>query len=306
MIQNMPSKIQKNNWMKNRNILKGRIFEFVIKHLFDKAWFTQENIPSDQLTVSGKKRIHWRWATYDPDYYWALLIGIPFSNPIMVVVEAKFLAKKVDIKIAREFLWASIDFMQFTRINTKQSGKSRYNDMIMPRFSMLPVIISRKWFDANAKGLLYAHGIKFIWYDDSGIFKNIADMLDEFLSTVNYAKFTKKTFWSIVDMESLGQMSSEIKKTWYSDKLQSLTSYITKINSSIAILGYQHTVNVIIYPEYKSKKNRYDTTFKIRYGWDGLFFLVRWTSKTTRSKIWEFYFPITKTEFDRLQKKIEF
>jgi len=175
--------------------------------------------------------------------------------------------------------------------------------MILPRFQHCPILISRKWFDANAKWLLYAHWIKFIWYDDSGIFFIVTNKLDEFLGTINYSKFDQTTMKNFASLEALNSIESKYKKSDYDAKSIDLVSYIESINSSIAILGYQHTVNVIIYPEYKKLRPRYKTNFKIRYGWDWLFFLTRGTTKTMRSKIWEFYFPISKPEFERLKKK---
>lgn len=292
--------ISKKKWVPPKqyeNMLKGKIFEFVIKELFIKAWFTQE-ISSDQITKDWNFRFHWRWATYDADYYGTLKIGLPFTNPIIVIVEAKFLATKVDIKIAREFLWAYTDFSQFTRIDTKTSPQKRYLSMLAPRYQYCPILISKKWFQIPAKWLLYAHWIKFMGYDDNGVFQKITLLIDNLLESINFKNFSedKNLYASIKELVSLQNISSNIKKSWFVDNYNLLSEYLSDLDSMIWVLWYQNTINIILYP--KHAKSWYKN-FSINYYWDGIFYIIRWE----RKKIWEFRIILSKQEFDFLEKK---
>ncbi len=282
------------------SLLKGKLFEIIIIQLLEKSWFSQ-NVYSTQLT-QNRKKLHWSWATYDHDYCWALSIWIPFLNPIMLVWEAKF--HKVALKTAREFLGAYTDLSQYTKINTKAWWASRYNKLYEPRYNYSPVMFSYKWFLDSAKWLLYTHGINFISYNESKIFKDLEDKYSEILKLFKYENFKpwdmKKFFDKANSVNDLSSIDTRLVKQGYSEKLAEISDYITNIRSYIGVLDNRFTVNILTLRNKEEKRLfEFGKHSSLYYAWKWRFEIRTKKWKTVKA---EFYLP--ESFFEKYYKNV--
>lgn len=227
----------------NKSVVKGRLFELVLKQLLLKAGFSTQ-IVSDQLT-KNQKRLHGRGATYDPDVMGQFAMGIPFVNPIMIVGEAKNYNHQVKLANAREFLGAYIDFSQYERINTKAGGDARYASLYNTRFTYCPIYFSAKGFQKSAEGFMFVHGINYISYQNSDVIANFFVLIEALLDQLNFTSFVQDDFKQFNDLATLENVRGELKKQRYDTSLRSFTSYLNKVNSIIGILDRKYPIHIL-------------------------------------------------------------
>lgn len=242
------------NYNKNRAIIKGRFFEMTLKELLVKAGFS-DDFESKQIT-KNRRRLHGRGATYDADYYGVFRLGIPFINPLMIVVEAKNYNKKVDIATAREFLGAYIDFSQWARVDTKAGGDKRYSVLYSPRFTYCPVFFSIKGFQKPAEGFMFAHGINYVSYENSEIVAEIFKHIEDVLDKINFAQFKNEDFKNFHSIEALSNIRSNLRAEGYSNSLDSLNNYLKKISSLIGVLDGRYPVSILYKNKVSVSRNR--------------------------------------------------
>ncbi|MBO8180641.1 MAG: hypothetical protein H0Z19_09240 [Archaeoglobus sp.] len=84
---------------RQRNLLKGRLFELVITQLLQKAGFEvdRDKIDIPQLTKT-KKKLHGRGSTFAPDVVGIYRFPIPFVYPILLIGECKYYSKNIILK----------------------------------------------------------------------------------------------------------------------------------------------------------------------------------------------------------------
>lgn len=227
----------------NKSVVKGKLFELVLKQLLTKAGFST-NIVSDQLT-RNQKRLHGRGATYDPDVMGQFEMGIPFVNPIMIVGEAKNYNHQVKLSNAREFLGAYIDFSQYERVNTKAGGNARYSSLYNTRFTYCPIYFSAKGFQKSAEGFMFVHGINYISYQNSDVIAKFFVLIDSILDQLNFSKFTSDDFRQFNDLNTLENVRDEIKKRGFNRSLSDFISYLNKVNSIVAVLDRKYPIHIL-------------------------------------------------------------
>lgn len=220
-----------------KNIIKGRIFEFVLADLIKKAGFIlNPDIP--QLTKFGKrKKVHGRGGTYNADFIAEFPITIPFSYPFLLLGEAKYYKKPLGIKEVRSFLGAFIDVSQYSRINTKSRSLFKYSQIFLDkRYTYIPVIFSSGGFVKNAQALMWTHGIYFISYENLPIINKIRKNIDLLIKNINFNKLTKDEIKKIDSLEGLSTLDNSIKKEKFDEYLKKLKDNINPIKSYFGIL----------------------------------------------------------------------
>ncbi|MCL4339158.1 hypothetical protein M1271_05710 [Patescibacteria group bacterium] len=252
----------------SKSYIKGKLFEKILQLLLIKAGFSTD-VTGMQVTLNQKK-LHGRGATYDPDFFKQFSLGIPFINPLMLVLEAKNYNKPIGLKIVREFLGAFIDVSQYVRINTKKFGQLRYDVLFDTRYNYCPVIFSLKGFQKRAKGLMFAHGINFISYENSEIMANILVLLDELVGKINFSRFQKEDFQLFEDLQQIKNLRSIAKRSGFNIALDNFTVYLNKVNSLIGVLDFKYPVHILYE---KSIAASYVRNVRIVHKKDNLFIL---------------------------------
>jgi len=228
----------------NKSIFKGSLFELILAELLKKAGFTGD-FESDQLS-RNKKKLHGRGGTYAPDFYGVFHIGIPFINPLLLIVEAKYFTKKVGIKTAREFLGAYIDFSQYIKIDTKSSKlEKKYSKLYETRYTYCPVFFSMRGYQKPAQAFMYAHGINYISYENSTTIKRILDSTEIILKEINFAGFNIDDFKSFTSLTSLNALRGDLKKPGFSDAISKFNRLFELLNSFVAVIDQKFPISIL-------------------------------------------------------------
>ena len=217
------------------NILKGRLFEYIISKLLEKAGFNL-TVESDQLVKSKKKRLRGRGSTYDPDFLGEFPIIIPFSYPLLLVGEAKYYRKSLGTEDIRHFLGAFMDVSQFARIDTKSRAFKYSQIFFNKRHSYIPVIFSKSGFQKNAQALMWTHGIYFVSYENSTIFREICSKIDLLLKKIKYKELRREELKKINSLESFRDIDNSAKKENYDLSFEKLIKCISPTQSYFGIL----------------------------------------------------------------------
>lgn len=259
-----------------RSIFKGRLFEFILAKLLTKAGFTGD-FASDQLS-KNKKKLHGRGGTYAPDFYGVFNIGIPFINPLLLIVEAKYFTKRVGIKIAREFLGAYIDFSQYIKIDTKSRKlEKKYEKLYETRYTYCPVFFSIKGYEKPAQAFMYAHGINYISYSNSKTIETILNSSELILKEINFAKFTDEDIKNFTSLDSLTQLRKAVKKDGFDTAFKKFSRIFDLLNSYVAVIDQRFPINIL--HKGRIRKNWFKNV-NIKHELDGKF-----TFRTSADKI---------------------
>lgn len=226
-----------------KSYVKGKLFEKALQTLLIKAGFATD-VFGLQVT-RNQKRLHGRGATYDPDFFKQFSLGIPFVNPLMLVLEAKNYNHRVGLSVVREFLGAFIDISQYARIDTKKGGQKRYDVMFDTRYTYCPVLFSLKGFQRRAEGFMFAHGIDFISYENSEIMAKILVLLDRLLEQLDFSKFQSDDFHLFDDLSQIGNIHDEAKRSNFINAYNDFTNYLNKVNSLIGVLDFKYPVHIL-------------------------------------------------------------
>lgn len=244
-----------------KNIIRGRLFEFILADLIKRAGFTlNPDIP--QLTKFGKKKkLHGRGGTYAADFIAEFPITLPFSYPFLLLGEAKYYKKPLGIKEIRAFLGAFIDVSQYARINTKSRSLFKYSQIFLDkRYNYIPVIFSSGGFVKNAQALMWTHGIYFLSYENSPIIENIRKKIEFLINNINFKEINQIEINKITSIDSLQQIKQSAKKENFDKALKQLKELINPINSYFGILDKIWPVHFLsklkqgIKPKMKIKK----------------------------------------------------
>ncbi len=226
---------RKNKLHRYVNVIKGRGFELVLQKLLKKAGFNF-NIISNQIISYKKNRIRGRSSTYDSDFIAEFPIVIPFSYPSLLIGEAKYHKRILEVKEARAFLGAFIDISQFAAINTR-SKLFKYSQIFLhKRYNYIPVIFSKSGFRKNAQALMWAHGIYFVSYENSPVLDDINIKLDNLIKKINFEKLKKEDIKQLTDLENFKDLNPNSKKGGFSLALKSLFDVINPTNSYFGLL----------------------------------------------------------------------
>lgn len=226
-----------------KSYVKGKLFEKALQTLLIKAGFATD-VFGLQVT-RNQKRLHGRGATYDPDFFKQFSLGIPFVNPLMLILEAKNYNHRVGLSIVREFLGAFIDISQYARIDTKKGGQRRYDVMFDTRYTYCSVLFSLKGFQRRAEGFMFAHGINFISYENSEIMAKILVSLDKLLEQLDFSKFKSDDFRLFDDLTLIGSIRDEAKRVDFPNAYSNFTGYLNKVNSLIGVLDFKYPVHIL-------------------------------------------------------------
>lgn len=237
---------RKRSYLGTKSYFKGKIFELVLRELLSKAGFSP-NVNTSQLTKNNQ-RLHGRGSTYDPDVLGVFSLGIPFVNPLILIGEAKFHAAKVGLSVVREFLGSFIDFSQYPSINTRAKGETRYFALYETRFTYCPVFFATRGFKKSAEGLMYAHGINYVSYENSSILNELLQLIEKVLADLSFTKFEKEDFKVSYSFEELKGIRSELIKGSYLENVNFLQSYINRIDSILGVLDQRYPIH-ILYPK---------------------------------------------------------
>jgi len=258
-----------------KSIFKGRLFEFILSEILKKSGFTGE-FESNQIT-KDKKKLHGRGATYAPDFYGVFNIGIPFVNPLLLIVEAKYFNKKVGLKTVREFLGAYIDFSQYVKIDTKANWHKKYEKLYEIRYNYCPIFFSMKGYEKTAQAFMFAHGINYISYKNSNTIEKALQLSNELLAQINFATFSDTDFQKFISIESIGNIRAKLKKPNFTKAFNRLNKYFKLLNSFIAVIDHRFPINIL-------HKGRISQTWykkvSLQHAGDGKFYLKKIKNKT--------------------------
>ncbi len=253
---------KKTNYFQSRNLIKGKLFESVLRTLLLKSGFSPD-ISTDQLT-RNLKRLHGRGSTYDPDVLGQFVLGIPFVNPILVVGEAKHYAQKVTLGEVRAFLGSYIDFSQYQKVDTKSYGDARYSILYQTRFTYCPIFFSVSEFQRSAEALMFVHGINYISYENSNIIATLAKYMDLVLDEINFIKVQKEDYKKFENTETVKDITNAAKKDGFAGKLDILTSYLNRVDSIIAVLDLKHPIHILYEKKVTADKLKKDRIVKTK------------------------------------------
>ncbi|NMB67105.1 hypothetical protein GYA25_03540 [Candidatus Woesearchaeota archaeon] len=275
------------------NNLRGRLFELAVHEIVKKSGFETEidRIESDQFildrkTGKKKKEIVGRAGKFKADIIGKFKINFPFSYPILLIGECKYLNKKIKIDIARYYLGIYTDVSQFPRIDIKNFKFTKYEQIFSSyRYNYVPVIFSLKGFEQKAQAFLWAHGISFISYENSPLFDKLNSLLENFWKEVYKQPDIKKVdFSKITDINDIKEaIPDNLKKINFDKKFEKINRYLNSINSFIGLLDNRFVINLIAN---KKKLNR---------GADHLFFDI--VTKGNSATIELFYKKESKKPF---------
>lgn len=234
---------KKETYLGYKSNVKGKLFEAILKGLLKKSGFNS-NIYTNQLT-KNQERIRGRGGTYDPDILGQFSLGIPFVNPLLIIGEAKYKAFPLGMGPVREFLGSYIDFSQFPRLDTTKSKDARYAALYEPRFNYCPILFSVKGFQLKAQGLMFAHGINFISYENSEIMNKIFELAEDLLKTLNLTKFERGDYRNLKDLDTIKDLRGELQKRSFNTSLTALLNYISGLDSLIGILDLRFPVHIL-------------------------------------------------------------
>lgn len=234
---------KKETYQSYKSNIKGKIFEATLRALMKKSGF-HKNIYTDQLTKK-QERLRGRGSTYDPDILGQFSLGVPFVNPILIIGEAKYHAFPLGMGPVREFLGSYIDFSQFPSLDTTKAKDARYATLYEPRFNYCPILFSVRGFQLKAQGLMFAHGINFISYENSEIMKRIFELVENLLGTLKLTKFEKGDYKNLKDLETIKDLRDDLKKTSFGHSLTNLLSFISGLDSLIGILDLRFPVHIL-------------------------------------------------------------
>lgn len=226
-----------------RNKLKGKLFEVVLQSLLIKAGFSS-NFQSEQFTKNLLK-IRGRGATYKPDLVGVFNLGIPFVNPLLIIGEAKYYKAAIGLPKVREFLGSYIDFSQFPSINTVKSGDLRYEVLFGTRFNYCPIYFSIKGFQQSATGLMYAHGINYISYENSLIISKFERYIEKILDNIRLIDIKTDDFRLFSNIDLLPNVNEHLIKRNYFRSVENLLSYLNRVNSIIGVLDLRFPLHVL-------------------------------------------------------------
>ena len=220
-----------------KNIIKGRIFEFILSDLIKRAGFLL-NPDTPQLTKFGKKKkLHGRGGTYAADFIAEFPMTIPFSYPFLLLGEAKYYKKPLGIKEVRSFLGAFIDVSQYVRINTKSRSLFKYSQIFLDkRYTYIPVIFSSGGFVKNAQALMWTHGIYFVSYENSPVIDKIRKKIENLINKINFKAINQKEINKIKSIDDLSSLNSTVKKENFDKVLEELKNLINPIKTYFGIL----------------------------------------------------------------------
>ena len=267
-----------------KSYIKGLLFEKVLENLLTKAGYST-NVSGLQVT-RNQKRLHGRGATYDPDFFRQFSLGIPFINPLVLLLEAKYYNNRVGLKTVREFLGAYIDISQFTHINTKKGGNKRYSILFDTRYNYCPVLFSLKGFQRKSEGFMFAHGINFISYENSDIMTKIFKRLEELLAQINFSKLKKEDGALFEKLDQIVNIPKKAKRQKFNRAYEEFTKYINKVNSLIGVLDFKYPIHILYE---RNVSASYTRKLNIIQKKDNLFIL----ENTAKRKFGEFSFSKT-------------
>jgi len=220
-----------------KNIIKGRVFEYVLRNLITKAGFNLD-VELEQMTKSKSiKKLHGRGSTYAPDFIGEFPMSLPFSYPFLLLGEAKYYSHPLGIKEVRAFLGAFIDISQYPRINTKSRSLFKYSQIFLgKRYNYIPVIFSSGGFARNAQALMWAHGIYFVSYENSAVFEDLKRKIEFVINNIDYKEIDKEDIKKIVSLETLKNIKNRAKKERFNENLKKLIDFLNPLKSYFGIL----------------------------------------------------------------------
>lgn len=263
----------------NKSNIKGKLFEKTLQLFLIKAGFSTD-VTGLQVTLN-KKSLHGRGSTYDPDFFKQFSLGIPFINPLMLVMEAKNYNKPIGLNLVRQFLGAFIDVSQYVRVDTRKGGQQRYDVLYDTRYNYCPVIFSLKGFHKQAKGLMFAHGINFISYENSEIMAKVLVLLDGLVEKLDFSKFQDTDFKLFEDLAQIPNITVTAKRNGFETAYNNFMDYLNKVHSLIGVLDFKYPIH-ILYENNVSAS--YARDVRIIHKKDNLFIL----ENTARRKFGEF------------------
>ncbi len=230
-------------YQKNRRYAKGVLFEALAKEVVKGAGFIEDEA-SGQLTAT-KRRLHGRGATHQADVVSRFELGIPFVHPLLLIGEAKWYARPIHIQEIREFLGLYTDITQYHHIDTRKAWRSRYRDMLRPRYTYCPVFFSMGGFDKRALGLMFAHGIFPVSYEDNQPMGRIARLATTVLNRIKFSKLGTKDFVPFRSVEGLDSLREELRKEGYADAVRRLRDGISGLRSYIGVLDQKLPISIL-------------------------------------------------------------
>lgn len=227
----------------NERYLKGLVFESVLQELIKKAGFQKDEY-FNQYNFKQTK-LHGRGAVHQIDISGIFKLGIPFINPILLIGEAKNLNHRVRVSQVRQFLGAYVDIIQFNRVETKKGWAVRYKNILQPKVTYCPVFFSMKGFNRSAQGLMYAHNINYLSYENSEIMEQVKKLVERLLKQVKSSKINTKDFAVFHELGNLKGLRAEAKKSDYDKAAHKLIAYVSRIKSYLGTLDRNYPIHVL-------------------------------------------------------------
>jgi hypothetical protein len=167
---------------KYSNIAKGALFEVIVKKLLEQSGYI--NIPDDnQMVRDGKLRGRGIW--HQIDAFGRFEFTIPFTFPIRLIAEAKFLKDPIGPNVIRAFVGAFKDISECYFVEDDQDIDAT---MLSKRYTDCGAIFSASEFNESAQRYAYAQGVSLISYETHPIFTKILTSFRYVLNTIDLPK----------------------------------------------------------------------------------------------------------------------
>lgn len=224
-------------------ILKGYLFEAILKELLKKAGFDSD-FEWDQLSIDRKK-LHGRGAIHQIDLFGKFCITVPFIYPIMIIGEAKSGKATVALNQVRDFLGVFTDLNQYENIKTKGGPYERYAQLKKPRYTLCPVFFSLNGFKKSSEQFMFAHGISFVTYRSHPFIHQIYKTIEHLIKNIDFKSLKKQDKENFRDFNEFKKINPDYRKEKFDEYLTKLENQLDRTRSFVGVLDGKHTINVI-------------------------------------------------------------
>lgn len=223
--------------------IKGLVFEAGVQRLVEKAGFIKD--PSFKQYTYNKAKLHGRGATHQIDLSGVFRLGIPFLNPLFLIGEAKNYKGKVGKAQISQFLGTITDVTQYNRVNTRTGWRNRYKALLTQRVTYCPVFFSRQGFALQAEGMMFAHGINYISYENSPIMDKLSASLESVAETIDLKNFDKRQLKYFKNLDDLSKASQYNINEPFRSASKKYIDYVASLESYIGVLDRYYTIHVL-------------------------------------------------------------
>ncbi len=215
---------------------KWYILEEVVAYLLKSSWYKIISNPGAWDSKLKLKHnwlnLEWRWWLHQIDTLWEFKRNLFFTNPIRLIIEAKFKWAKQWIDVVRNTIWILKDINENYSLTTS---------LLENRYQYVSAIFSASWFTQDAFDMALAHNITLIDLNEV-IYGNILNDIDSLVNNLTWNNTN-------IDKESAKSIRMRIRQILWQDiyiegsyeipdsQIQTIENFTNQIRDRQIILG---------------------------------------------------------------------